>query len=348
MIGDVLTSTIVCEALKQQYNSAQLHYLIAPNTLAVVQGNPYIDKAIILDDREVYKTSSNYINFVLALRKEKYDIVIDIYAKLSTSIITYLTESKDTRSIYKWYSKLLIKQTFKPTTEKQKQAKAIINRLRLVYPTCEVHQIPEYRPKIYLAEDEIQQAQKSIDSHRISPQQKVVMIGILGSSTSKSYPDQYMAEVLDFLVEKSPNVLYLLNYIPSQKPQVDRILQYCKKETQHNINIDLYGKSLREFIGVLSCCDALIGNEGGAVNMAKALEVPTFTIFSPWIKKESWNLFDDGIKHCSVHLKDYHSESFKKFRNQKEIRKKGTTLYQDFKPALFLEDLQTFMDRNLK
>ena len=56
---------------------------------------------------------------------------------------------------------------------------------------------------------------------------------------------------------------------------------------QKQIYFDVFGETLRDFLAITYHCDALIGNEGGAINMAKALNVPTFTIFSPWIKKEA-------------------------------------------------------------
>jgi heptosyltransferase-2 len=60
----------------------------------------------------------------------------------------------------------------------------------------------------------------------------------------------------------------------------------CKPATQKNVFFEVFGKSLREFMAITSHCDALIGNEGGAVNMAKALDIPTFSIFSPQIKNQ--------------------------------------------------------------
>ena len=33
-------------------------------------------------------------------------------------------------------------------------------------------------------------------------------------------------------------------------------------------------------------CVVIIGNDGGAINMAKALNKPSFIIFSPWIEKK--------------------------------------------------------------
>src|SRR5690606_31849878 len=122
----------------------------------------------------------------------------------------------------------------------------------------------------------------------ISEADPLLMVSILGSSSAKTYPSRYMAEVLDHVVEKSGAQL-LFNYIPRQLEQASEIFDKCTPKTQKNIFFDVYGRDLREFMALTSQCDALIGNEGGAVNMAKALDIPTFSIFSPQIRKENWS-----------------------------------------------------------
>jgi len=92
-------------------------------------------------------------------------------------------------------------------------------------------------------------------------------------------------------------------------------------------------------------CNALIGNEGGAINMAKALQIPTFTLFSPWIKKEAWNMFDDGEKHVSVHLKDYKAHLYSGIKHPKKLKSKASELYLKFKPSFFETELKTFLKR---
>jgi heptosyltransferase-2 len=38
-------------------------------------------------------------------------------------------------------------------------------------------------------------------------------------------------------------------------------------------------------------CDVLVANEGGTVHIAKALNKPTFTIFSPYVNKDQGRQF---------------------------------------------------------
>ena len=131
------------------------------------------------------------------------------------------------------------------------------------------------------------------------------MISALGSHASKTYPLNYMAEILDDIVNKTKAYL-ILNFMPNQQPEIDELISYCNPKTQKQIVTGIEMKSLRDFMAICQQCKAIIGNEGGAINIAKALEVPSFSIFSPWIIKEGWNSFEVSYPNTSVHLSDYH------------------------------------------
>ncbi|NRA92059.1 MAG: hypothetical protein HRU26_05135 [Psychroserpens sp.] len=138
----------------------------------------------------------------------------------------------------------------------------------------------------------------------------------------------------------------LFNYIPKQIHEAQTVYNFCKEATRKQIFFEVFGKGLREFLAITHHCTALIGNEGGAVNMAKALNVPTFTIFSPWIIKEAWNMFEDGTTNVSVHLKDFNPDIVDNSSN-KELKQHFKTYYEMITPDLFLETLNGFLNAHL-
>ena len=77
--------------------------------------------------------------------------------------------------------------------------------------------------------------------------------------------------------------------------------------------------------------------------MAKALNIPTFSIFSPWVPKEGWDLFSDE-KNVAVHLKDFKPGWFEG-KGKKRIREEAKSLYEAFEPLLFEGDLQQFLEQ---
>jgi heptosyltransferase-2 len=165
------------------------------------------------------------------------------------------------------------------------------------------------------------------------------MIGILGSEWYKTYPFEKMAELLDHIVETTDANL-LFNYIPKQKEDAKKVYDLCQPATQNRIFFDLYATDLRSFLGLLSQCDALIGNEGGSVNMAKALFIPTFSLFSPSVDKETWQIFEDE-KNVSIHLKDLKPEIYTEF-DEKYIKEHTFKYFEAYPIALIKEKLQLF------
>jgi heptosyltransferase-2 len=107
------------------------------------------------------------------------------------------------------------------------------------------------------------------------------------------------------------------------------------------MNIEM--RSLRDFMCVCKLCKAIIGNEGGAINIAKALDVPSFSIFSPWIIKEGWNSFEINHPNVSVHLSDYEKDLF--INNEvKYIKKNVEKYYSKLEPDLMKEKLFIFLN----
>jgi len=344
MIGDVLASSILFEAIKHQYPDAELHYLINTHTFPVVDQNPYIDK-IQFFTPEHEKSKLKLIKFAKQLRKENYDVIIDVYSKLSSNLITVFSKAKIKVSIDKSRNKLLYTHLFKHKAKADTNAGlAIENRLQLLQP-LNIDTSKIVRPKIYLTEQEKTDAKNFLESHHVDTNKPLYMIGVLGSGSNKTYPFDYMASVIDTIVKTQPESQILFNYIPKQEEDAKAILDLCAPETQKHIHFEVFAKSLRDFLAITQHCDALIGNEGGAINMAKALNIPTFTIFSPWIKKEAWNMFDDGKKHLSVHLKGYDKQPYLDINHPKELKSKASELYLKFKPSYFEEDLVKFLKR---
>jgi heptosyltransferase-2 len=331
MIGDVLITSVIFEELKQKFPTAELHFIVNKNTI------PVLDKIIILDP-SIEKGLSGFIKQMFRIRSEKYNIIIDSYSKLKTALLCKFSGAKKTISFNKSYSRFFYTDTIIRTKHSISTAtKAVEHRLQLLKPLGIDFQV--IKPKLYLKNSEIEDAISILTQNNIDLKKPIIMISAIGSSEAKTYPLQYMAQVIDEIANNK-SVQLLFNYIPNQKKIALELYNLCKKETQEKIFFDVYAKSLREFMGLTSQCAALIGNEGGAINMAKAINIPTFTIFSPFILKNDWNMFENETTNISVHISDYYPNlSLKNSKNDTEI-------YKLLKPKLFNNLLLLFLDKN--
>ena len=341
MIGDVLTSSILCELIKKEFPEYEVHYLINSHTYPVIEGNPFIDNVVFFKD-SYRKSKLKFYSFLKSIKKEKYDVVIDVYCKLESKLITYFSKAPVRISYNKSSSSYFYNTLIDYLPEDKKTVGlAIENRISLLSPLFK-DRPKAIAPKIYLSEAEQKEAQEFLKFNDVLKKKKIYMISALGSELIKTYPFEYMAQLLDDIIEFKDAVI-LFNYIPSQKEDVKKIYDLCSPKTQEHIMLDVYASSLRSFLNVLSHCDALIGNEGGAVNMAKALNIPTYSIFSPWIETEAWDLFANN-QNVSEHLKLYKPELFEG-KNQKQLREKSLELYQLFKPEYIKKSLVDFLEK---
>lgn len=341
MIGDVLTTSILFEALKQKYPNSELHYVINSGTIPVVENNPYVDDIIEIT-KKIEKSKWEFFKFLRSLRRKKYDAVLDVYGKISSSLISWMVKSPIKVGYYKKHSKFIYSHPIERLKQPVHNASlAIENRMRLLEPIG--ISFKSYPPKIYLTPQEIETAKDFLLEANLDFERPIFMISVLGSNPIKTYPFDYMASLLDAMVtEKNAQILF--NYIPSQKTQALEIYNQCEETTKEHIFIEVYGKTLRSFLAITSHCKALLGNEGGANNMAKALGLPTFTIFSPYLSKQNWFGESENNKHVAIHLSDFiHFTT----DDKNAAKKDPTTYYRKLEPAYIIPALRTFL-QNLK
>jgi ADP-heptose:LPS heptosyltransferase len=75
-IGDIVLTTPVVRCLKQQANTAQVHYLTKVSFRTIIENNPYIDKGHYLDD--------DWEALMETLRLERFDYIIDLHRNIRT------------------------------------------------------------------------------------------------------------------------------------------------------------------------------------------------------------------------------------------------------------------------
>ena len=334
MIGDVLATSIICNNLKKIYPNAQIDYLVYPFKIPVIENNTSIDN-VILFKNEYRKSKKAFYLFLKSIKKLKYDLVIDAYGKLESNLVVAFSGAKTKIGFFKSYTQFFYTKTVKEISKSSTNAgTAIENRLNLVKIIAPDFEF-DNKPKITLTPSEIENGNQILIKNNVSFDNKIYMIGVLGSGKNKTYPSAFMAQLLDIIVEKTDGTL-LFNYMENQKVEAKTIFDLCKPCTQKNIKID---------ISLTYHCNALIGNEGGAVNMAKAISIPTFTIFSTWIIKEAWNSFENETNTISVHLKDFKSEYYGN-KTAKEMKKQALDLYEKFTPNLIIPQLENFLKIN--
>ncbi|GEN76805.1 glycosyltransferase family 9 protein [Chryseobacterium hagamense] len=323
-MGDVLVTSTLLPLLKNKYPDAEISFLLEEKYAQILIGNPYIHQIIFFKD--------SLKDTLAEIKAQKFDLVIDLYSKLETALITYFSGAGTRIGFFKKYTKFFYNYPVKRENKvKSKNTTlGIEHRLLLLEPLGIPFQ--ETFPKVYLTDEEIRNAHGVLAKYGLSENDHLVMISTFGSSEEKTYPIEYMAELLNDIAAQKPDAKILCNYLPSQKKLFEELLTLMSAETKEAIIQDFDTKDLREFAAVTSLCRCLIGNEGGATNVSKALGIPTFTIFSPHIRLSDWAWSSRPDVDRFLHVADFVKDS---------------TNYQDFKPSFIKSELEKFLDKTL-
>jgi len=339
-IGDVLIASLIASNLKAIFPNSEIHYFVYDYTSGVIENHPKIDKIIEISEKKLKKVVELF-KIILNIRREKYDIIFDPYAKFQSRLICLLSGAKIRVGFKKRErNPLLPFYTHNVKFLKKKShicGKSIEDRIHLVNTAFPLKK-PIYEPKIYLNFSENKYDKLS------SLNKPIIMFGILGSTPQKSMPSKYIVELIDYLTANYK--LYILfNYAPHQKEEAAKIYKACKDKEAIMFNI--YENSIRGFIKLMNKCRLLISNEGGAVHIAKALKKPTFTIFSPYVLKSHWASFEDGIFHDSIHLLDSQPKLFATDKNtRKKIEEEPNEIYKKLTPKIIIIKLKLFLKNN--
>jgi heptosyltransferase-2 len=345
MIGDVLISSLICKNLKLWKPGIRIDFVANRHTLDVIRNNPYLDEIIVFEDR--FKNDKwGLLQFLLRCRKKRYDYVIDAYGKLESLLICLFTPASHKIGYKKIHSFFVYSHSIKrEKTRKGELQLSIKNRFQLLEPIMGDF-TKNTEVEIHLTPDEIATGRARLDSV-LGKENQAIMVSALGSNKNKTYPFEYMAQLMDTAFQTT-QLPFILNYRPDQEGQIDQLIDQLQPTTQKAVMKSLTPNSLRDYMATAYHCMAVVGNEGGAINVAKALNKPTFAIFSPLIDPSGWHT---GIHHkcMAVHLQTFfpHKINHKDHRKIAKDPMKVTELYKMLKPELFKKQWIDFLKSSI-
>ncbi|WP_297277138.1 glycosyltransferase family 9 protein [uncultured Brachyspira sp.] len=113
-LGDVLHMTPVIRALKKWKPDCTIDIVTDKRALGILENNPYINKLYVLDiykyENEIFKSPSmffstirEFLSHIKEVRKEYYDIAMDLQGLERSVIFLYLCHAKEKYAKGKWF-----------------------------------------------------------------------------------------------------------------------------------------------------------------------------------------------------------------------------------------------------
>jgi len=260
--GDVVRTTVLFHNLKHHFQHASLDYLTDPINHQVLDGLPVLNKVLGIDIR---KTGT--IKTLGIIRKNKYDLVIDLYGNPRTALITRLSGAihrvgfKTKKRTYA-YNHLVSANDPNIST---------IDRYFILMKALNIQVVDN---KLYFP---VERANTKIIDEFFKHFESSLKIGLLlaGGWASKKFPGKRMAE-LGKKIKTELNAEIFVGYGPGEKSDFEEF----KLHADFEFNL-LPDKGFTDVGYSSSKLDLVIVNDSGPMHVASAVGTKVLGIFGP-------------------------------------------------------------------
>lgn len=273
-IGDVVLTTPIIRAIKEQIPNVNVSYLTTKSVAPILQNNPFIDNLFVFEKSDDKNTLKNLRKIIKqANNNQKYDIVVDLQNNIRSKYLL--------RGIYKYKLKLKKNRLFKLALVylkiKLKQPKHVVERYFDTLKNIGVIN-NNYKTEIFLNRTEL------------SLKDNVIGIAHGSNHFTKQWPPDYFAKLMEYIHTTHKVKFYLFGSMSER-------LNSSKITNIYNRNVeDFTGKlTLSETIQKISECKYFISNDTGLMHIASALNIPVVAIFGSTVPELGFTPY--GIEH---------------------------------------------------
>jgi len=269
-IGDVLLSTPVIKALRDEYAHAHIAMMVSVYARAIVEGNPNLDEVIIYDKGGLHKSWMSSISFSRALKKKKFDLALILHPTNRAHLITYFAGIPRRIGYDRKLGFLL--------TDKVEHTKQLGEKHESEY-ALDLVRLLGIEPKdknlfMPIKKESVEWVNGLFRQEGIKESDKLLAIHPGASCPSKIWPNDRFALVADKLIEKHGFKVLIV-----AGPRDIAVAQKVIKNMR-NPAIDLAGKtSVSQLASLLKRCRLFISNDSGPVHIAQAVGTPVVSIF---------------------------------------------------------------------
>ncbi|MHB8482360.1 MAG: lipopolysaccharide heptosyltransferase II [Nitrospiria bacterium] len=272
-MGDVIHTLPVPQALKTLYPGARISFLVNRQYEEILTGNPYIDEILLFDRKfrnHFFKSIFSLMKLVRKMRKESFDLVIDLQGLLRSGLISWASNGRNVIGLGNaregslfFYNQVI------PADNAKLHA---VDRYLLIPKTMGWEEKPQFNIKIDKKDKVF--VEDFIKAEKVKSYLKLIGIQPVARWKTKEWSGANFAKLADLIQQ---NQEYQVVFLGSREEllQVQKIVRQMK-----TLPIIATGKvNLKQLAALLKKCEILITNDSGPMHLAAALNIPVIALF---------------------------------------------------------------------
>ncbi len=294
-IGDVILATPVIEKLHRFYPDAEIDFLLRKGNESLLANHPFLRRIIIWDKKQ--NKISNLYNIIKTVRKNNYDVIIDLHRFFSSGIITALSRAGMKVCFNKNPISFLFTKSLPHTVgNKANPVHEVDRNLSLIEFMTD--NTPE-KPKLYPSESDY----AAVSKYKT---QSYICIAPASVWFTKQLPDYKWTELISHLNSEIP--IFLLG--ASQDINLCEAIKQNSKRT----NIENLAGSLNLMQSAALIKDAKMNyvNDSAPLHLASAMNAPVTAFFLSTVPEFGFGPLSDNstiiqtkenlaCKPCGIH-----------------------------------------------
>lgn len=292
--GDVILATSVVEKLHQFFPDAQIDFLLRKGNEGLLENHPFIHEVIVWDKQQ--NKLQNLFKIISKVRKNKYDVVVNLHRFASSGLITALSGAKEKIGFDKnpfsfLFTKKIVHVISHPSSWRAAGGEAVheIERNNDLIKNL-TDNIPA-KPKLYPTDSDFKEI-SSFTSH-ISHLNSYICIAPASVWFTKQFPKEKWVE----LINKLPDDLnvYLLGS-SSDAILCEWIISNVSR-LKSQISFNMAGKlSILQSAALMKGAKMNYVNDSAPLHIASAMNAPVTAVFCSTVPAFGFGPLSDQSK----------------------------------------------------
>jgi len=274
-MGDVILATPVIRVLKTKNPDALISMAVKAQWAGVVRYNPYLYRVIEFEDKAQHSGFTGLLRFSAMVRREKFDLVIDLHANFRSRVISAVSGTRVLR-----YDKAVFERRDMVFRKKfpVKPTHVIERYLKTLEPLGISGIDIETKTQVFTSNAEENFALEFLKKHNMAKSCILVGIGPGGKYYTKRWLPERFSGLARVLSEKYK---YGIIFFGDEKD--GNIIEQVRAGAEVP-GTDASGISILQTAALMKQCRVFIGNDSGLMHLAEALGVPVVAIFGPTVR----------------------------------------------------------------
>jgi heptosyltransferase-3 len=284
-IGDVVLTFPCLRALRESFPKANIQVAVRDKAAGLIQGCRWADGVISVSKKKgcgVIGSIRQQIQFIIGLRKNRFDVAIDMRTGTRGAIMAFLSGASERISFLaydepfwrNWLFTTLIDHSYQPGQYVADYLLDLLARFGIVPGNS----VPEYT----IAAESDREATAILNNEGVNDRQPLLAIQPFSLWNYKELPEETMAALINKIQENNQVDIILIGS-PAERDKAEHLEEKLKKKI-HN----LVGKTTIAVLpALLNKCSFFIGIDSAGLHIAAAVGTRTAAIFGP-SAPESW------------------------------------------------------------